>query len=170
MDDCPVSKIKLLKLRTKGKTPVEIDDIIDQDPQDRSSNKYGSAGLVSIDKITSSALLPTISFSCMMQYSAQEHDKMVEMTINFAESLQILTNEIQEEQGNVDNKMVPSSLEIEQREQLDELSVWRKSLMNYHNDVLPPEEIPENFVLGVAQKVHDPAAHALFLAHAQTIE
>ena len=77
--------------------------------------------------------LPTIRFEAMMQYDAEsESEVMADTVMSLVEGLLLVGNG--EKVGQEEERDVPqpisNNLEIDQREQLEDLAVWRRKLMS----------------------------------------
>ena len=133
--EIPLAQLKLLKLR--GHKGLDRAPRIDLSEVDRVYDELSGKKKVE-EEYTSQApspieALPTIRFEAMMQYDAEsESEVMADTVMSLVEGLLLVGNG--EKVGQEEERDVPqpisNNLEIDQREQLEDLAVWRRKLMS----------------------------------------
>ena len=132
--EIPLAQLKLLKLRGhKGldRAPrveelCEVDKVYDElSGKKRTEEDYTQAP-------SPIEALPTIRFEAMMQYDVEsESEVMVDTVMSLVEGLLLLGDResVGQEERDIPQPM-SNNLEIDQREQLEDLAVWRRKLMS----------------------------------------
>lgn len=134
--EVPLAQLRLLKLRTRTKPNARDVDFqaADEVYGDITGQKqaWTNDSAYSLAKETTSVapLQPTIPFMCMFQYSAIEHDKMVATAMNFVDSLETVETNISDPEKPSVSWNGKFELEVQQKEQLDNISYWRRNLMS----------------------------------------
>ena len=132
--EIPLAQLKLLKLR--GHKGLDRAPRVDLSEVDRVYDELSGKKKVE-EEYTSQApspieALPTIRFEAMIQYDAEsESEVMADTVMSLVEGLLLVGNrEIDGQEERDVPQPISNNLEIDQREQLEDLAVWRRKLMS----------------------------------------
>ena len=134
--EIPLAQLRLLKLRTTrnvGNLNMKKVDEVYEDMGGRAG--LGGGGLDPAPPAgpptKATAVEPSIRFDAVLQYSAEESDLMVATVMNISDSFLLgRSAEAREIQEDPVSSARGSNLELDQREQLADLSAWRLMLMS----------------------------------------
>ena len=130
--EIPLAQLRLLKIRTRnssGSSPAvnltKVDEVYgDMGGLGRTLGSAVSAG----PPAKATAVAPSIRFDAVIQYSAEESDLTVATVMNISDSF-LLRRSAEARESPEDPARHGSNLELDQREQLEDLSAWRRQLM-----------------------------------------
>ena len=133
--EIPLAQLRLLKLRTRNSSGSslqvnlkKVDEVYgDMGGLGRTLGSTVSAG----PPAKATAVAPSIRFDAVIQYSAEESDLTVATVLNISDSF-LLRRSAEARESLEDpapSARHGSNLELDQREQLEDLSAWRRQLM-----------------------------------------